>query len=103
VVVAVTAALFGFVLQQNAFQKILADNLMMVLQARTALLVTTIQQGSQNKLTMDRLALLAETGGAIVREAAPAARHTAEAMNEAQKIAAGIRGIRLDSLDRDPR
>jgi diguanylate cyclase (GGDEF)-like protein/PAS domain S-box-containing protein len=99
VVVAVTAALFGFVLQQNAFQKILADNLKMVLQARTALLVTTIQQGSQNKLTMDRLSLLAETGGAIVREAAPAARHTAEAMIEAQRIAAGIRGIRLDSLD----
>jgi hypothetical protein len=99
VVVAVTAALFGFVLQQNAFQQILAGNLKMVLQARTALLVTTLKQGPPNTLTLDRMERLEAAGGTILGGASSAARLKADTMIEAERIPAGIRGIRLESVD----
>jgi len=99
VVVAITAALFGFVLQQNAFQKILGDNLKTVLQARTALLAAALRQPPQNAPNADRLARLAEAAGAILSGSGSAATSKAAAAIELERIPAGLRGITLENVD----
>jgi hypothetical protein len=57
-VVTITAALSGFVLQQNAFQKILSSKLQSVLHDRSVLLNAAVAQRTQTTFTADRFARL---------------------------------------------
>jgi diguanylate cyclase (GGDEF)-like protein/PAS domain S-box-containing protein len=101
VVVAITAALCGFVLQQHAFQALLAGNLKTVLRERTALLATTLRQGPRNTLTVDRWARLEEAGGTLLRGSNPVSADPGDAAAtiEAEKTAARLRGIALENVD----
>jgi diguanylate cyclase (GGDEF)-like protein/PAS domain S-box-containing protein len=112
VVVAITAALCGFVLQQNAFQELLAGNLKTVLQERSALLATTLREGPRNTLSVDGWARLEEAGGTLLlgsnavssatgddAASGDAASAPAAATIEAERTAARLRGIALENVD----
>jgi hypothetical protein len=71
-VVTLTAALCGFLLQQNAFEKILSSKLQSMLRDRSALLTATVTQRIQSALTPDRVARLGAAGREILLEPASA-------------------------------
>jgi diguanylate cyclase (GGDEF)-like protein/PAS domain S-box-containing protein len=93
IVVTITGALAGFVLQQRAFQGILSSKLQSVLHDRSVLLNETVRERVQTALTAERLARLAEAGRKILLEPNSA---TAAAVN-AEMISASLRGIALEN------
>ena len=95
VVVSITAALSGFVLQQNAFQRMLSSKLQSVLHDRRALLDATVTQGIQTALTADRLARLAEAGRKILLE--PNSATMATTAINAEMISASLRDIAVEN------
>jgi diguanylate cyclase (GGDEF)-like protein/PAS domain S-box-containing protein len=95
VVVAITAALCGFVLQQSAFQRILSSKLQSVLHDRSVLLNSTISQGIQTALTADRLARLTEAARKMLLE--PNSAIAAASAINAEMISASLRGIAVEN------
>jgi diguanylate cyclase (GGDEF)-like protein/PAS domain S-box-containing protein len=94
VVMTITAAMSGFVLQQNALQILLASKLQSILQDRSALLAAAVQQGIQTP-TADRLARLTDAASAALLDAGSSI-HAASTIN-AEMLAAGLRGVALEN------
>ena len=94
-VVTATAALSGFVLQQNALQKLLSSRLQSVLHDRSALFAVATTRRIRLALAADRLARLADPGVRILLESNP----TTEAASaiDAEMISASLRGIALEN------
>jgi diguanylate cyclase (GGDEF)-like protein/PAS domain S-box-containing protein len=94
-VVTITAALSGFVLQQNAFEKILSSKLQSVLHDRSLLLNAAVAQRTQTAFTADRFARLAQAGRKILLE--PNSASAAISAINAELIAANLRGIAVEN------
>ncbi len=94
-VVTITAALSGFVLQQNAFQTMLSSKLQSILHDRRALLTATAAQRIEHALLPQRLARIEDAGRTILSGSDPRMR-AAGALN-AEMTAAGLRGITLEN------
>jgi diguanylate cyclase (GGDEF)-like protein/PAS domain S-box-containing protein len=93
-VVTISAALSGFVVQQNAIEKMLASKLHNILQERSALFAAATR-GTQTVSAADRLARLADAGRKVLLEP-DSSTEAASAIN-AEMIFASLRGVALEN------
>ena len=94
VVVTFTALLAGFVLQQNAFEKILSSKLQSVLHDRSVLLAATVAQRLQTGLTADRIVRLSAAGRTVLL-GTDTSNLAARSIN-AEIISATLRGVAIE-------
>jgi len=94
-VVTITAALSGFVVQQDTTQKMLSSKLQSILHDRSALFTATTEEGIQTAFTANRLARFADASRKLLVES-NSSMEAVSAIN-AEMISASIRGIALEN------